>query len=130
MSERFIPRHHVLYPNLYLWYILASSIDIMLTYVIIYGLGGREVNGVANNLLHQFGHWGLIGLKYATVVLVVAICEIVGRRNLAFGRKLAVAAIVISAFPVGAGLVQVFAWTHLFTEPHEAADAVGLLTAR
>jgi len=45
-------------------------------------------------------------------VLVVAICESVGRRNGLLGRRLAVAAIIISAFPVGYGIVQVAAWTH------------------
>ncbi len=106
-------RRPVLYPNLYAWYILASSLDIMLTYAIVWKFGGREVNAVAARLIERFEHWGLIGLKFATVVLVVAICELVGRRNPGLGRRLAIAAIGLSAFPVGAGLVQIFAWLHL-----------------
>jgi uncharacterized membrane protein len=111
MSRPFVPRGPVLYPNLYAWYVLASALDVMLTYAIIYKLGGREVNVVANNLLSMFGHWGLIGLKFATVVLVVAVCELIGRWRVGVGRRLAIAAIVISAMPVGYGLVLVLAWT-------------------
>ncbi|GJQ29812.1 MAG: hypothetical protein HBSAPP03_16960 [Phycisphaerae bacterium] len=106
-------RYTVLYPTQYVWYIFASTLDILMTYAIIWKLGGREVNAVARHFIeHYGGHWGLIILKYLTVVLVVAICESVGRRNGLLGRRLAVAAIIISAFPVGYGIVQVAAWTH------------------
>jgi uncharacterized membrane protein len=99
-----------LYPDHYAWYVFASSLDVMLTYFIIWRLGGREVNAVANHLVQQFGHWGLIMLKYSSVIVVVAICEWLGRADLSRGRRLAIAAIAISALPVGAGLVQIFAW--------------------
>lgn len=99
-----------LYPDHYAWYILASSLDVMVTYFIIWRLGGREVNAVANHLVQQYGHWGLIMLKFSSIVLVVAICEWVGRQRELRGRRLATAAVVISALPVGAGLVQIFAW--------------------
>jgi len=116
VNEAFVPRGPVLYPSLYAWYVLASCLDIVVTYAIVYRLGGSEVNAVANSLLQMFGHWGLIGLKFSTVILVVAVCELVGRRSTAWGQRLAKAAVVVSAFPVGAGLVQVFAWTHLLTD--------------
>ncbi len=103
-------RGHVLYPSHYAWYVLASSLDIILTYTIIYRLGGREVNAVAARLVERFEHWGLIGLKFATVIVVVATCEAVGRRRLVLGRRLVIAAIVLSAMPVGVGLVQIVAW--------------------
>lgn len=99
-----------MYPDHYAWYILASSLDVMVTYFIIWRLGGREVNAVANHLLEMFGHWGLILLKFSSIIVVVAICEWLGRLNVSRGRMLATAAIIISAFPVGAGLVQIFAW--------------------
>lgn len=106
-------KYAVLYPTHYVWYIFASTLDIMLTYAIIWKLGGREVNAVARHFIENYGgHWGLIFLKYATVILVVGICESIGRRRLALGSRLALAAIIISAFPVGYGIVQVWAWTH------------------
>jgi len=105
-------RAPVLYPNLYVWYIFASALDIMFTYAIIWKLGGREVNVVAARLVERFEHWGLIGLKFTTVILVIAICELIGARHPKLGRRVAIAAIVISAFPVGYGIVQVLAWLH------------------
>jgi len=101
-----------LYPNHYAWYILASSLDIMMTYLIIWGLGGREVNAIAQKFIDALGHWGLILLKFSTVLLVIAICEFVGRRKFAWGRRLAITAICTSALPVGAAIVQFLAWTH------------------
>lgn len=101
-----------LYPNHYAWYILASSLDIMMTYLIIWGLGGREVNAVAQRFIHLLGHWGLILLKFSTVLLVIVICEFIGRRRFDWGRRLAIAAICISALPVGAAILQFLAWTH------------------
>lgn len=117
MSQSFVPRSPVLYPEHYLWYILASCLDIFVTYVIVYRLGGAEVNQVADNLLALFGHWGLIGLKFATVILVVAVCEILGRARPVLGRRIALTAIVISAMPVGIGLLQVLVWTHVLDDP-------------
>jgi hypothetical protein len=104
----------VLYPNHYVWYMFASALDIMMTYAIIWKLGGREVNAIAARLVEHLGHWGLIVLKFATVIVVVGVCEFVGRTRPGLGRRLAVAAIVSSAFPVGYGVVQVAAWTHLW----------------
>ncbi|MDX2132401.1 MAG: DUF5658 family protein [Planctomycetota bacterium] len=104
----------VLYPNLYVWYLLASSLDIMMTYAIIWKIGGREVNQIAQRFVDTFGHWGLIVLKFTTVVFVIAVCEVVGRRSERAGRRLAIAAIALSAFPVGYGVVQIVAWTHLW----------------
>jgi uncharacterized membrane protein len=105
----------VLYPNLYVWYVFASTLDILLTYTIIWKLGGREVNRVAQHFIEHHGHWGLIMLKYLSVMLVVAICESVGRKSESAGRRLALAAIVVSALPVGYGIVQVLAWAHFTT---------------
>lgn len=112
MSGEVTPRPAVLYPNLYVWYIFAASLDVMMTYAFIYKLGGIEMNRVADLLVDRFEHWGLIGLKFSTVILVVLICEIVGRRSFKTGRRLAVAAIIVSAFPVGYGIVALLAWMH------------------
>ena len=101
----------VSYPNHYAWYVLAGTLDILVTYVIIEHLDGGEVNRLARQLLERYGWVGMVALKYATIVLVGAICEAVGRRNLALGRRLAITAIAISALPVGLGLLQVWAWT-------------------
>lgn len=105
------PRRGLRYPNHYAWYILAASLDVMVTTAIIHHFEGWEANHLANHLIERFGLWGLIGLKYATVVFVVLVCEYVGRINDRKGRALAVLAIVISALPVGLGLLQVYLWS-------------------
>lgn len=116
-------RDRTLYPDHYVWYVFAATLDIVVTYVIVWGLGGREVNRIASSLLERFDHWGLIGLKFASVILVVFICEAVGRKNVGWGRRLVVAAVVLSALPVGVGILQVLAWMHLgWFEPALAAQ--------
>jgi hypothetical protein len=100
----------VLYPDAYAWYILASALDIMVTHTILYHFDGREVNALAAELVERFGHWGLIGLKFASVIVVVAVCETVGRTRPRVGLGLAVAAIVVGALPVGIGLLQLAVW--------------------
>lgn len=119
------PRGGVLLPNHYAWYILASSLDVIVTHAIIYHLGGAEANKIADHLLQRFGLWGLVGLKYATVIVVIAVCEWVGRKHPGTARRLAVAAIIISALPVGAGLVQVMVWTHVGSGETSRVDPAG-----
>lgn len=106
-------RGAVLYPNLYAWYLLAATLDVVVTHQILHHFRGSEVNRLADALIQRFGVVGMIGLKYTSIVVVVLICEFVGRRNWRLGRGLAIAAIVISAFPVGIGLLQIKAWTHM-----------------
>lgn len=100
----------VLYPDAYAWYVLASSLDIMVTHTILHHFDGREVNLLAARLIERFGHWGLIGLKFASVIVVVLVCEFVGRARPGLGRGLVILAVVLGAFPVGIGLLQLAAW--------------------
>jgi len=98
---------HVLYPNRYAWYVLASAMDIMMTVTVLVHLGAREVNTIAQWSIEQFGTWGLIGLKFLSVILVVAICEHVGRKRELAGRWLVIGAIFASLLPVGAAMAQI-----------------------
>ena len=94
---------HVQFPNHYTWFILFSALDIMLTHTILgrFGaFGGRELNSIADWVIKEFGLWGAIGLKFASVILVVLICEYVATKNLRTGRRLATAIVVLSVFPV------------------------------
>jgi hypothetical protein len=103
-------RRAVLFPNHYCWYVLASSLDIFLTYVIIEHFHGWEVNRLADALINRFSEWGLIGLKFSTVMLVIVICEFIGRRTSRVARRLATAAVCLAALPVGIGMLQISAW--------------------
>jgi hypothetical protein len=100
----------VRYPNHYLWYILAASLDLMLTNALINFHGFEEANALAARIIDLSGFGGLIAFKFATVVLVVLICEFVGAHRPAMGRRLAGAAVVISALPVVLGLLQLVAF--------------------
>jgi Domain of unknown function (DUF5658) len=101
-----------IYPNHYAWYVLAGTLDILLTHFIVSHLGGGEANELARRILVRHGWPGLVALKYSTVIVVIIVCEIVGRKNKKAGRRLALAAVVLSALPVGLGLLQAWAWTH------------------
>jgi len=92
---------------MYVWFVLVSALDIMVTVTLLVHLGAQEVNSFAQWSIEQFGTWGLIGLKFLCAILVIVICEIVGRRRPRVGRGLALAAIFLSLLPIAAALVQV-----------------------
>jgi hypothetical protein len=87
------------YQNVYVWFIFVSALDIMLTWIVLFH-GGREANLLANAVLHRFGLPGIVTFKFALVILIVVLCEIIGRRDHSAGRRLAKWALAISAVPV------------------------------
>ena len=87
------------YQNAYVWFIFVSSLDIMLTWVIL-RKGGVEVNPLANEVISSWGLPGAIGFKFALMLFVIISCEIVGRKHDAMARKLILVGILISSFPV------------------------------
>jgi uncharacterized membrane protein len=98
---------NVLYPDLYCWYVLAASLDILMTAFVMTHFDAIEVNILAAALIDRFGHAGLVPLKFVTVVTVVLICEYVGRVRLRTGERVAIAAVGLSSLPVVAALGQV-----------------------
>jgi hypothetical protein len=95
-------RGSALYPELYSWYVFASVLDVLFTWRIL-GANGTEVNVIADWIIQHHDLPGLAVFKFATVVVVVLICEIVGRRRYEMGAKLARWAVALSAFPVVIG---------------------------
>ena len=95
----------MLYPTAYKWFVLVSAADIMLTWFILL-LGGSEVNVLADAVIAHAGLKGILIYKFCLVVLVVLICEIVGRRRPRGGRNLARLAIVITGLPVVLSVAQ------------------------
>lgn len=94
-----------LYPQYYVWYVFLSALDVLLTWVILH-LDGREANVLADWIIRRHNLPGVVAFKFTLVVAVVLVCEFVGRRNRRAGRKLARWMIVLSAFPVVVGTVQ------------------------
>ena len=70
----------VLYPNHYTWLVFVSAMDIMMTCTVIV-FGGHEVNVIANFFLRRWGLPGMVMFKFALVVVVIGLCELIGRRN-------------------------------------------------
>ena len=96
---------HMLYQTAYKWFVYISALDVILTWFILL-VGGEEVNWLADVVIAHAGLKGILIYKFCLVVLVVLICEVVGRRKPWVGRKLAGLAIVITALPVVLSVVQ------------------------
>jgi hypothetical protein len=90
---------HVVFPKGYVWFVFISAMDVMLTWVVLH-LGGREVNALADRIIWRFGLPGLVVYKFALVILVVAICEVVGRRKHETARQLLSVGIMLTCMPV------------------------------
>ena len=98
-------RRAALYPNAYTWFVLLGALDIMLTWIVLH-MDGREVNVLADWILRQWALPGMVVFKFVLVMVVVIICEIVGRRSDRAGRRLAKLAVIITAIPVVLSFVQ------------------------
>lgn len=93
------------YPWVHLFFVIVSAWDLIYTWVIL-SMGGREINVLANAVLHAHGYTGMVAFKFALVVLVVVLCEVIGRRNDRTGRRLAIWAAGVTCFPVAFSLAQ------------------------
>jgi len=99
-------RRGVYYPTEYSWLVFLAAMDVMLTLLIIHGLGGSEANPIALWVLNTGGPRGMIVFKFAAIVLVVLICEFIGRRRFELGRRLARVGVGISAIPIVVAALQ------------------------
>ncbi len=97
------------YPGPYTWYVLVCALDLMLTNVALNHFGGMEVNGIAHRVIEAAGFPGLIALKVGTMLVVIAVCEVLARKHPAVGRRVSEWAVAISAVPVVLMLAQAVA---------------------
>ncbi|MBL9002535.1 MAG: hypothetical protein JNK25_15505 [Phycisphaerae bacterium] len=114
------PSRAVLFPNHYCWFVLLGALDIMLTHRILNDfahMGGRELNTFADFVIRQAGLWGAIGLKCASIGVVITIIEFVGRRRPALGRTLVNGVVAMAMVPVFVALVQL-AWVAVSPNPY------------
>ena len=89
----------VRFPNLYLWLIFLSALDVVLTRVILY-FGGTEVNPLADWIIDQWGQMGMSLFKFGIVAFVIIICEYTARMDMKMAFRLALIGCIISALPV------------------------------
>ncbi len=94
------------YPQAYVWFVFASALDLMMTWVVLY-FGGQEVNVLADYILDRWALTGMVFFKFALVVFVIFICEVVGHYRPRLGRRLSIFAVLITLVPV------IIAFTHL-----------------
>ncbi len=76
-----------------------------MTGIVLYR-GGWEANWLAAYIMDQLGTVGIVAFKFGLVIVVVIICEYVGRRRRDLGRRLATWAIILPAMAVLIGAVQ------------------------
>lgn len=107
-NPRFFDVPAMLHQGAYLWFVLVSALDLLLTGVVLQLHGGEEVNPIARAVIEHTGYRGLIGFKFAIVVFVIVMCEWVGRRQPRMGVKLAEWAVAITTIPVVVSLWQLF----------------------
>ena len=96
----------VLYPKIYPVYVIGAMLDIVCTWIVLL-LGGMELNGLAAAVIRHGGLGGMIAFKVSTMVVVLVICEFVGRRAPRAGMGLATIAAGISFVPVIFGTTQI-----------------------
>ena len=87
------------FQNAYVWFIFISSLDIMLTWKIL-EMNGEEVNPVAAVIIDAWGMQGAVAFKFALVMWVIVMCELLARLRASAGKFLAYTAVSISALPV------------------------------
>lgn len=90
---------HMHYPNAYAWLLLLSSMDIMMTWVILL-FEGQEVNPIARWVIDEFQLPGMIIYKFTLIVFFITICEIVGTLRDSTGWLLSRLSVVIGCVPV------------------------------
>ncbi|MBK8915844.1 MAG: hypothetical protein IPM64_14840 [Phycisphaerales bacterium] len=110
-------RHPVLYPWVYIWFVLLAALDIICTWKII-SLGGSEANWLADIVIRHGGVVGTSAYKFGLTVIIILVCEFVGRRRYTTGRRLAKTAVWITCIPVFVALVQMMIVLRHGHDPH------------
>ena len=101
------PVREVLYPKIYVWYLFISTLDLIFTWIILH-VGGAEMNFLADWVIGRFDLPGIVVFKYGLVLLVITICEIVGRTDFRRGKHLGEWAVGLTFIPVVMALYQLF----------------------
>lgn len=94
-----------LFPQRYVWLVLLSALDVLMTTVIL-TVGGREANPLADWVLGNFGLRGMTIFKFVLISGVILLIEYLGRRDRAAGKRLCFYALVLTMFPVVVALVS------------------------
>jgi len=83
----------------YVWFLLFSTIDVILTWHILERRGGSEINPIAAMIISHWGFIGAVVLKFALVLVVVLACELIARRRERVSVRLSWFAVAVSLVP-------------------------------
>jgi len=98
----------VLYPRLYPWFVLAASLDVLLTWLILSpAMGGVELNPIAARVLDTGGISAATAFKFATVMIVMYLAEYIGRRDGEMGRVILSVAVLCNVGVVMISSLQI-----------------------
>ncbi|MEO0513468.1 MAG: DUF5658 family protein [Planctomycetota bacterium] len=94
----------ILYPRSLAAFLLLATLDLVVTGHVL-AVGGSEVNPVAAAVLACSGIAGMALLKAASVSVVAAVAQLVGRTQRGVGLAVMLVAAVTTAYPVVLGTV-------------------------
>jgi len=111
------PGRSVRYPNAYAWFVFLAALDVILTYLILHPVlfshnanmtesRGAEENVLAGWVIERWDVPGMVVFKFALVIVVIVLCELIGRRRDIAGRRMAEWAVAITTIPVIVALFQ------------------------
>ena len=83
----------------------------MFTHLILYH-GGLEVNGLAAEIMHRWGFHGMTIFKFVMILFTVLLCEVIGRRDDLWGRRLGAIGIALTFVPVVLATLMLLGRTH------------------
>lgn len=69
------------------WWFLASTLDFLMTYMLLLRPGFAESNPIALRFYHDWGFKGLLGFKLAMTLFVILICHIISKTRLDLARR-------------------------------------------
>ncbi len=97
---RFLSVPEMRYQNAYVWLVLVSALDIILTLLVLYVWQGQEANPMTDMIIRDMGFGWAILFKFGMMLFAIIACEVIGRRRDRAGRRLARIAVAINALPV------------------------------
>jgi hypothetical protein len=104
-SKRGVPSEHD-----FAVFILASAIDLFVTYVLLRHGGFRESNPVANYFIASWGVKGMVYYKFGMVAVICTIAYIVGQHRPLTARRLLQFATLVVAVVVAYSVALL--WRH------------------
>jgi len=100
-----VVRNPLRFARAYAWLIVFSSLDVLLTGIILYGMlsaygvEGFEANPIARGVIDEWGMLGASLFKFALVFIAIALCEYISYMKEPVGRRLAWMMVMIGVVP-------------------------------